>query len=281
MTTQMNLLKTLSSGGMRFRSTGRFTIAFLTLFLGFTACFTPTPQSDAKESGVPGSRQIGSGDLQAGLDAYEYGDYAVAYRILLPLAEHGNSFAQTLLGRMHEQGQGVRVDIREAAYWYCRAAEQGIAAAQFSLGTLYDAGEGVTKDPRKAVMWYRRAAEQGNADAQFALALKYANTGPDREVAKWSRRAAEQGHVMAQLALGGLYTEGRGVPKDYVRAYAWYNLAVAQGAEILFNFVGGERISVREFAREKRDSLRSGMTSSQISKAEELSHSLLRRIEAE
>ena len=34
---------------------------------------------------------------------------------------------------------------------------------------------------------------------------------------------------MAQHNLGVMYDKGEGVPEDYVKAYAWFNLAAAQG----------------------------------------------------
>ena len=40
---------------------------------------------------------------------------------------------------------------------------------------------------------------------------------------------AEQGHAEAQNNLGVKYSEGQGVPQDYVQAHLWYNLAAAQG----------------------------------------------------
>ena len=45
------------------------------------------------------------------------------------------------------------------------------------------------------------------------------------------RKAAEQGNAHAQTSLGVMYTNGEGVPRDLVRAYAWYGLAAAQGEE--------------------------------------------------
>ena len=41
----------------------------------------------------------------------------------------------------------------------------------------------------------------------------------------WFRRAADQGDNVAQFALGALYTQGLGVPKDYVEAYFLFHLA--------------------------------------------------------
>jgi len=43
------------------------------------------------------------------------------------------------------------------------------------------------------------------------------------------RPLAEQGHAQAQVNLGIMYSQGRGVPKDFVQAYRWYTLAADQG----------------------------------------------------
>ena len=58
--------------------------------------------------------------------------------------------------------------------WYRLAAEQGHAGAQSNLGVMYANGEGVLKDDAEAVRWYRLAAEQGHAGAQYNLGLMYA-----------------------------------------------------------------------------------------------------------
>jgi len=39
---------------------------------------------------------------------------------------------------------------------------------------------------------------------------------------------AEQGATSAQYKLGHMYSNGEGVPQDYVRAYMWASLAAAQ-----------------------------------------------------
>ena len=77
---------------------------------------------------------------------------------------------------------------------------------------------------------------------------------------------AEQGDAIAQVFLGSMYATGQGVPEDYVHAYAWVNLAAAQGLGI------GVKI---------KDWLRPRMTAAQIAQAQELSWSFLRRIEEE
>ena len=48
-----------------------------------------------------------STDFQKGATAYGNGDYAAALREWTPLAEQGNARAQTNLGWMYENGNGV------------------------------------------------------------------------------------------------------------------------------------------------------------------------------
>ncbi len=50
------------------------------------------------------------------------------------------------------------------------------------------------------------------------------------------RPLAEQGHTEAQMNLGIMYSQGQGVPKDYVQAYRWYTLAVGQGDDLAEKF---------------------------------------------
>ncbi len=64
-----------------------------------------------------------------GLAAYERGDYETAVREFKSLAEQGNALAQSILGGMYDEGQGVPQDYAEAVRWYRRAAEQGLPSA--------------------------------------------------------------------------------------------------------------------------------------------------------
>jgi TPR repeat protein len=52
------------------------------------------------------------------------------------------------------------------------------------------------------------------------------------EAVKWYRKAAEQGFPEAQYGLGVCYANGDGVPKNYMEAYKWMNLGLAQNFEL-------------------------------------------------
>ena len=77
-------------------------------------------------------------------------------------AEQGDSDAQSILGIMYDDGQGVVQDYKEAAKWYRLAAEQGYSDAQYNLGVLYFNGQGVVQDYKLAHMWLNIAATDGD-----------------------------------------------------------------------------------------------------------------------
>jgi hypothetical protein len=75
------------------------------------------------------------------------------------------------------------------------------------------------------------------------------------QAARWFRKAAEQGDAAAQAMLGGLYLEGKGVPKDIFQAYVWLNRAASE----------------IKTAAELRDTLRKSMTPAQVAEVKRLS----------
>jgi len=158
---------------------------------------------------------------------------ADALAMLKAAAEHGEAWAQSYLGVMYANGQGVTRDGAEAVKWYRKAADQGHAGAQFKLGVIYEGGRGVPRDEAEAATWYRKAAEQGNGYAQFNLATMYEGgrgvAMDEAEAAKWYRKAAEQGNRYAQFNLGAMRHFGRGAARDDVAAYMWFLLSAAAG----------------------------------------------------
>lgn len=170
--------------------------------------------------------------LKEGLAAYDRADYAMAKKELTPLAEKGDAQAQNTLGRMYSLGQGVPQDARTAAEWFLKSAEQGVAEAQGMLGYMYLVGEGAPQSNGKAYDWISKAAGQGDAMAQYNLGMMLGGMGAKEDpaaAARWMRKAAEQGHRQAQSKLADFYREGKGVRKDFVLAYAIYELSAKNG----------------------------------------------------
>lgn len=172
-------------------------------------------------------------DFQAGLDAYNKGDYATALKEWQPLAEQGDANAQYNLGLLYARGQGVTQDYKQALDWYQKAAEQEVPAAEYNLGVMYANGQGVTADPQEANKWFLKAAQKGVGQAVEGLATIY-SAGPgafqdSTEAQKWLREAADKGLASAAFDLGVMYDIGEGVQQDYAEAMKWYHKAADEG----------------------------------------------------
>ncbi|GBE07320.1 localization factor PodJL [bacterium BMS3Bbin11] len=147
---------------------------------------------------------------QDGLNAYQAENFEKAVKILTPLAENGDTRAQSTLGVIYYNGKGVIEDIDKAYVLFSRAASSGDIDAQFNLANLflYDPALPVEVEDRdkEAVRWFLHAARQGHADAQYHLGLLLmAGTGVTRnteEAYLWIHKAALQEHKGAQIFLG-------------------------------------------------------------------------------
>jgi TPR repeat protein len=143
-------------------------------------------------------------------------------------AEQGDKVAQTGLGLLYNNGEGVPLSYSQAIIWYSKAAGQNYAVAQYNLGMIYEGGYGVPQDYVQAFNWLSKASEQGLAIAQHTLGLMYESghgvTQSYTEAVKWLRKSAEQGHNIAIFELGNLFETGKGVSQSYVAAYGLYNL---------------------------------------------------------
>jgi TPR repeat protein len=140
---------------------------------------------------------VSAEDFQAGVAAAKRGDFEAARAAWQPLAEQGDAASQYNLAMLHARGDGVEVDLEEAARWFEKAAAQGQVEAQARIGAMYARGLGVEQDYAKA--------------------------------AQWLQAAAEQHHVISQYELGVLYANGDGVERNAETAYFWFTLAARQG----------------------------------------------------
>jgi len=135
-------------------------------------------------------------DLEAGKRAYDQGDYATALKELRPMAEQGDTQAQTLLGIMYNRGRGVPFDVGQAMKWYKAAADQGNAEAQCYLGAIY-----LKRDTAQGLKLLKLSAQQGDADAYLILGMAYMNLKEaSQDVVQadmWLRLAAEQSVPLA------------------------------------------------------------------------------------
>ncbi len=123
--------------------------------------------------------------------AFLAGDYEVALKGFLSLAEQGNASAQAFLGAMYVRGEGVPQDYGEALKWLELAADQGHAMAQLSLGLMYDNGDGVPQDYVQAHMWINLSASRSGDDDIIGLRDALANRMTAEQIAEAQRLARE------------------------------------------------------------------------------------------
>ncbi len=222
-------------------------------------------------------------------------DMQKAFKNYMSAAQRNDPAAQYEVGRLYEVGIDQAIcsrspsihscrkslnekrfsknDSETAVGWYRKSAKQDYAPAQYRLGEMYDDGRGVAKNHDKAREWYKLAADQGMVEARFKLNRhkKSPSEDPDRVVVDDKTRAADRrqalaGSVDAQIRLAKMYDKGLGVPKDYVKAYAWYNIAASQG---------------NAAARASRDAIEAILTSSQVDRGQQLARKLSRDIAAQ
>ena len=171
-----------------------------------------------------------AGKYEDALAAYERRDFATAVQLLRPLANAGNAAAQTQLGIMYSNAEGVPYSCAEAQKWYLKAVDQNYAEAKNELGRMYFiGGDGVPMNTTQALTLFRKSAEQGFAGAQNNLGL--------------------------------MYLKGEGVTQDYVEAHKWFNLAASR-----LPVSSDDRYK----ALKNRDDVAARMTPQQIAEAQKL-----------
>ncbi|WP_228068189.1 MULTISPECIES: tetratricopeptide repeat protein [unclassified Neisseria] len=92
-------------------------------------------------------------------------DYFLARKLYLQAAELHHRKAQTNLGMMYYNGQGVNADAGQAAYWFEQAANQGDPVAQYNLACLYYHGTGAPQSTAAACAWLQQAIDSGHEHA--------------------------------------------------------------------------------------------------------------------
>ena len=81
----------------------------------------------------------------------------------------------------------------------------------------------------------------------------------DAETVRWWRLAADQGRALAQTNLGVAYANGQGVPRDYVQAHMWFDLAAS-----------GTTGQNYELAVRRRDAIAARLTAEEVAEAQRL-----------
>jgi TPR repeat protein len=153
-------------------------------------------------------------DFQIASACWDRKDYQCAFNELLPLARHGDSEAQKLLGQMYADGLGIKKDLFKAESWLNRAASQGDAEAKKLLDKVY----------------IQRTEEDKNKPIEL-INIKGFSCFYDKDYECFipiALEEAEKGNSDYQHLLGKAYTEGLGVAKDPKKSRKWLSKAAKQ-----------------------------------------------------
>ncbi len=106
----------------------------------------PAPVVEEIELAQETETDLSQYSVQAGRRALTNNDYDEALKQFKPLAEAGDSEAQSHLGSLYYVGKGVTKDLNQAYNLYKKSADQGNVDAQYSVGNMFLLGEGVEQN---------------------------------------------------------------------------------------------------------------------------------------
>lgn len=184
--------------------------------------------------------------LSEGYAAFERGDGIETLKLLSPLAEAGDKYAQFAVAETLLLNPSLRSDkprdYARAFALHRQAAEQDIPGSQTRVGTAYYYGDAVPQDFAMARLWFERAAQNGHPAGQTNLAVMLADGigGPrdtDRAVTLLIE-ALPRGEANTLNTLANAYARGAGVPLDYAKAQNLYHEAALLGHAIAMDNLG-------------------------------------------
>jgi TPR repeat protein len=146
-----------------------------------------------------------------------------------------------------------------------------VAAAQSQPATECDTLAASPEDPQRntqgvdfnkvnakaAIPACKAAVEQSPDEARlhFQLGRAYSRAKKYEAAVEHYRKAAEAGYAIAQFNLGIMYYRGRGVRRDYVLAYVWFNVSAAQSSSAVARQNVARRMTPAQLTQAQKISL--------------------------
>ncbi len=171
---------------------------------------------------------------------YDEGNYAAAmekWRFASNISFSGQ--AETSIGKLYLEGEGVEKDVEEATRWFTRAADNYDTEGIFYLGMQYNLGRGAPQDYEQAAHYLGLAASLNHGPAQyfFGNMHMFGQGVPKdlREGEKWLIKAVATGDYQVRYGLRGFYllglwkSDAESELHDPMEAYKWLLLAAADG----------------------------------------------------
>lgn len=211
----------------------------------FVACSNSTSTTKSKNNIT---QQEIKDQFQQAQSLFDEDKSKEAYEIFKKLAEQGDAKSQNALGNGYEYGFWGETNLKQAEYWYRKAANQNYIKAIHNLGLSIF----LQKRYKEAFPYFEKAASMNHADSVNMLGAYYSEGVLfDQNYEKaldYFRKAIEidENNASAQFNIGQAYYNGAGVEQDYKHAFEWYvksanqdySLAQIQLAEMYFSGKG-------------------------------------------
>ncbi|MDB2423460.1 CHAT domain-containing protein [Paracoccaceae bacterium] len=211
------------------------------------------------------------GDYLDAKNAFEAGDYNLAFKMATKSEAKGEALGTNLLGQLYERGLGVEKDLVRACGFYQKAVGLNEPGAFFNLGKLlidhkeavcdlieaenalkgalkkeiFDAAVPLTlayyykvipgKDQKNALELALSIAEKGHVPS---MRLSGVLLGDGAESFKWFLKAAERGDPASIIEVGERYLKGNGTKQNIELAISYLKSAAVLNEVLAFELLG-------------------------------------------
>ncbi|EDV20294.1 uncharacterized protein TRIADDRAFT_32291, partial [Trichoplax adhaerens] len=160
----------------------------------------------------------------------------VATKVAAAATSGGDAIHRIRLSEEAEQGTakiGLLDD--DIVQYYQFLAEKGDLQAQVALGQLYyQGGRGVKKDHLKALKYFKMATKATDGIGDAFLGKLYSEGSrnikqSNRTALEYFRKSVDKKSPIGYCGLGDMYLHGKGLAKDYKKAFSLFSLSAQQG----------------------------------------------------
>lgn len=136
-------------------------------------------------------------------------------------AKAGSGSAGKTLGRLHRDGEFVKLSRTRAFHWFRHASHLGDSGAMHDLANLLLAKDAGKDSVEEGIGWLTRAAEAGHGGAMTMLGrlhLAEQHGLKSDGAVEWFRKGVKAAHAGAMEELARICAEGKLAPKDMAGA---------------------------------------------------------------
>lgn len=168
----------------------------------------------------------------------------LAFEYIKQGAEMGNALAMGKMATLYYYDKYEDKNLQQSIEWAQKAAKLGDYRGYEFLGVIHDDGNGVARDPKQAAYYYREALlrEPNNTPIMYRLAVcltdpfeefgLYPNYKELEEAYSWTCKGVEEGDLDCHMLIAWFYEMGNVVSQDLEMAHKYLKIAADHGHEI-------------------------------------------------